>query len=237
MLPSKPMIDQASEQLKTEQWVRGLKILSVLVVGAAVVWAGYGFWIKKQETNALQAFSALAEADLIEIKAVKDAKVLSTDPMEALRDAPESEKASYIAALNRVVAEHKGSTASYIAALRLGRWSVDQNDFAKAESIYKELLGDIRGQESEIFASMASEALGVVFENQERWDEALKIYDEALRNEKATLRPVLLLGKARVLVSQKKTDEAKSVYDSVVQSYPNTAYSQQARALAVKASL
>lgn len=237
MLPSKPMIDQASEQLKTEQWVRGLKILSILVVGAAIVWAGYAFWLKKQETKALQAFSTLSEADLIEIKALKDVKVLSTDPLEALREAPEAERVSYLAALNKVVAEHKGTTAAHIAALRLGRWSAEQQDFAKAESIFKELLSDIRGRESEIFSSMASEALGVVYEDQGRFDDALKVYEAALQNEQATLRPVLLLGKARVLSSQKKVEEAKAVYDKVVQSYPNTAYSQQARALAVKASL
>jgi tetratricopeptide (TPR) repeat protein len=231
------MIDQVSDQAKTEQWVRGLKVLSVLLLGAAVVWAGYAVYIKRQESKALEAFSALAQADVIEMRVVREAKVLSDDPVEVLREAPEADKTAYVAALEKVRAEHKGTTAGHIAALRLGRWYVTGKDFEKAEALYKELLSEIRGAEGEIFASMASEALGVIYENQSRWDDALKVYDASLANEQAALRPLLMLSKARVLTAQKKTEEAKAVYDGVVQSYPNTSYSQQARALSVKAAL
>ncbi|MEO5668293.1 MAG: tetratricopeptide repeat protein [Bdellovibrionota bacterium] len=231
------MIDQVSDDVKTEQWIRGLKILSTFVVVAAIFLAGYAFWMKKQESKTLQAFSSLAEADVIEMRALRDVKVLSQDPVEALRDGPAAQKSAYVAALEKVRAEHHGTTASVLAALRLGRWFIQNNDLAKAESIYKDVLGEIRGRDSDVYVSMASEALGVVYEDQNRLDEALKIYNSALTNDKATLRPLLLLGKARVLSSMKKPTEAKTVYDIVVEDYPNSAYSQQARALAVKAEL
>jgi predicted negative regulator of RcsB-dependent stress response len=231
------MIDQVSAEAKTEQWVRGLKILSLFVVAGAVLLAGYGFWMKRQESKALQAFSTLAAADLIEVRALREVKILSQDPVEALRESTATEQAAYVAALEKVRAEHRGTTASHLAALRLGRWWAEAKDLSKAEAVYKDLLTELSGRDSEIFTSLASEALGVIYENADRHDDALKVYDAALSNKAATLRPLLLLGKARVLSSQKKIDEARAVYDSVVQDFPNSTYSQQARALAVKAAL
>jgi tetratricopeptide (TPR) repeat protein len=237
MVPSKPMIDQVSAEVKTEQWVRGLKILSIFVVAGAVLLAGYGFWMKRQETKALQAFSTLAAADLIEVRALREVKILSQDPVEALRESPQTEQTAYVAALEKVRSEHRGTTASHLAALRLGRWWAEAKDLTKAEAVYKDLLTELNGRDAEIFSSLASEALGVIYENAERPEDALKVYETALTNKTATLRPLLLLGKARVLSSQKKIDEARAVYDSVVQTYPNSTYSQQARALSVKAAL
>jgi|GEM_PF-1212041 len=237
MVPSKPMIDQASAQAKTEQWVRALKILSVLVVASAALLAGYAMWMKGQESKSLKAFSALAQADAIEARVLRGAKVLSQDPVEALREASENERSAYLAALEKVRSEHPRTTAAHLAALRLGRWAAETSDWAKAESYYRDLLGELRGRQNLIYASMASEALGVVYENQGRWEDALKVFDSALASDESTLKPLLMLGKARVLSSLKKTEEAKAVYDSIVQNFPNSPYSQQARALAVKVSL
>lgn len=231
------MNHQAYDQVKTEQWVRGLKYLAVAILVLALLSAGYALWRKNQESKALQAFSTLSQADLIEMRVVKESKVLSQDPVEALTEGSEADRTAYLGALEKVRADHKGTTASHLAALRLGRWNVAKGDLPKAEALYREALSEIRGRDSQIFVSMVSEALGVVLENQERWDDALKAYESGLSAEDKTLRPLLLLSKARVLSNQKKVDEAKSVYDSVVQEYPNSSYSQQARALAVKASL
>ncbi len=237
MLPSKPMIDQASAHAKTEQWIRGLKILALMIVGVAIFWAVYALWASNQESKALKAFSALAQADTIEMHAVRDAKVLSDDPMEVLREATEDKRKSYVEALENVRRNHGGTVAAHIAALRLGRWALLQNDNAQAEKLYRSLLDEAKGRESQIYATMASEALGVVLENQGRWDEALQVYEGALVDKNSPLRPLLMMSKARVLAKQDKRSEAKATYDDVVQNFPNSPYSAAARALAVKVSL
>lgn len=54
--------------------------------------------------------------------------------------------------------------------------------------------------------------LGRVYASQDRYDEAIAVYDQAIQDDRADFRPVL--GKALVLKTQGKTDQAKPLFEN-----------------------
>lgn len=238
MLPSKPMIDQA-DPIKTEEIIRRIKILVLIVLAALAIW---GLWsLKTQWENSKneKAFAALAPAELIELKVVRDAKVLSQDPVEVLKDPGfESQKEQYLNILKSVIADHKGTSAAHIAALRLGRWHFENAEWDLAQGIYASLINEVQSsQDQALFYALAVEAQSVVHEQKSEWPLAAELLEKALKTKNIPLKPLLLLSQARILALSGKKDEAVKVYESLSKEFPNTPYSQQARALSVKVSL
>jgi tetratricopeptide (TPR) repeat protein len=71
--------------------------------------------------------------------------------------------------------------------------------------------------------------LGQVYAEQTRYDEAIAIYDEAIKSSKQDFRPVL--AKAIVLKAQGKTEEAKPLFTSATDLAP-AQYKDQIKQLA-----
>jgi len=230
------MIDQA-DPVKTEQTIKALKLFSIAVVVIAALWGVWGIFQKQKEVATEKAFSALAQADLIEMKAVRSAKVLSQDPIEVLREeADASVREEYLSSLKKVVTDFPNTSAAHLAALRLGRWHFDSNELDAAKATYLELANS-GNSDSVLYKAMAIEALSVVYEKQGNTKEALVLLEKALSNKSIPLRPLLLLSQARLMGLDGRKEDAKKVYEDVVKDYPNSSYSQQARALSVKVSL
>jgi predicted negative regulator of RcsB-dependent stress response len=232
------MIDQV-DSVKIGQTIKALKIFSLSVVAIAALWGVWSVIRSRQELRTEAAFSALAQADLIEMKALRSAKVLSKDPIEVLREeADANQKEAYISALKSVIENHGGTAAAHIAALRLGRWHVESNALDSAKAIYSDLISKTeKNSDYALYFAMAVEALSVVLEKQGQNEEALLLLERALSNKSIPLRPLLLLSRARLLAVAGRKEEAKAVYADVVKEFPNSPYSQQARALSVKVSL
>jgi predicted negative regulator of RcsB-dependent stress response len=232
------MIDQA-DSVKIGQTIKALKIFSLSVVAIAALWGVWSVIRSRQERRTEAAFSALAQADLIEMKALRSAKVLSKDPIEVLHEeADATQKEAYISALKSVIENHGGTAAAHLAALRLGRWYVESNALDSAKAIYSDLISKTeKNSDYVLYFAMAVEALSVVLEKQGQNEEALLFLERALANKSIPLRPLLLLSRARLLGVAGRKEEAKAVYADVVKEFPNSPYSQQARALSVKVSL
>jgi tetratricopeptide (TPR) repeat protein len=71
--------------------------------------------------------------------------------------------------------------------------------------------------------------LGKVFASQKRYDEAMRVFDDAIKANKNDFQP--LLYKAQVLKEQGKSDEAKPLFDQAVNLAP-AQYKDQIKALA-----
>ncbi len=71
--------------------------------------------------------------------------------------------------------------------------------------------------------------LGKVFASQKRYDESLRVFDEAIKSNKNDFQP--LLYKAQVLKEQGKTDEAKPLFEQAVNLAP-AQYKDQIKTLA-----
>ncbi len=238
MLPSISMIDHESDPVKAEQWMRNLKVLGLVGFGTALVWGGATLFKKMEEKSQTKAFSALATAESIEDSLLENSEVLSKDPIEVVAESDEETQTSYIASLKSVIAEHSGTSAAYLAALRLGRYHALKGQNDEAKIIYSDLREKSQSsKDSALFYAMASEALGVVLEGQKDFEGALKVYSESLEKKHTNLRPLLLLGKARVESALGMKEEATKSYEKVVSDFPSTSYSQQAQALKVKVSL
>lgn len=232
------MNDHESDPAKVEQWVRNLKVLGLVGLGTALIWGGATVYKNMDEKSQTKAFSALSTAEAIEEKLLENSEVLSQDPIEVVAESDEETQTKYTDSLRSVISKHSGSSAAHLAALRLGRYHVLKGQEDDAKAVYGELIKKSQSsQDASLFYAMASEALGVTLEKQEDFEGALKVYSDALAKKHTSLRPVLLLGKARAETALGLKEEAAKSYEKVLSDFPATSYSQQAQALKVKVNL
>jgi len=231
MVPSKTMEDHDVDPRKVEAFVTFLKWGGALLLAVAVGFGIYSFMDARNQKAQVEAFSLLFKADKLEEVAAKEAQSLSKTPTEVMRAWPEAKAGEYEAALKDVVAQKPGSTAALVARLRLGRWHVVRGKDAEAEKIYAELAETAGKQKQKLFQGMAFEGWAVSLERQQRYSDAEKVFDSALKMKDNPLKPLAYMGLARVSSVQGKKNEAKGAYEKVISEFPKSTFERKARVL------
>ena len=232
MVPSIPMNDHVAQEIKLRKLVSTLKVaVAAIAVVAAVVGVASLIQHQKSARNE-EAFNRLYEADHLKELASKEAEAAKTDVLDIMKNWPADKRKDYEDKLTGVTRDYAGTTAAAVAGLQLARMKVASGDLPGAETIYKDLLAKVHADESTlVFRAMAFEGLGVTLENQKKFDEAAKAFEQAVNEKSNPLKPLALLGQGRVLTELGKKDQAKQAYEAVLKEYPNTSYERKARAL------
>lgn len=214
--------------------IRNLKIFAMAAVAVALLWGVFGFVQSQQKESEVAAFSALSKVESLEARLVDEAEVLTEDPFEALLDAGEEAQQEYISLNQAVLDDHAGTTASFMAALRLGRLHGALGQWDEAIEHYSSLKSQVSNESA--FYVMATEGLAKTYLAQENFEAALQAY-EGTENVGNTLQPLLLMGKAKVMLEMERSEEATELFQRVISDYPSTPYSREAQALKAKAAL
>ncbi len=231
------MNDQLSVQIKVEKLMQLLKVIGGLVVLAA---AAYGFYHWREEgrrEKSVQAFEALFEVEAMEEKAMKEAELLSSDPLAVFKTWPAEKKAEYLDKLAEVQRKFPGTAAAASAGLKIGRWHVEEKAYDEATKAYRAIVESPISKHYPLYAAMALEGWGVSLESLNKNEEALGIYEKSLNLQKNPLKPLAYMGKARNLKAVGKVDDARKVYESLIAEFPSTSYEKKARILMETLSL
>jgi tetratricopeptide (TPR) repeat protein len=244
MIPSKVMSDQVAQEIKVQEWIRTIKgvLIGVVVVGAA----GLGYWGLQNASNAKseKAFALLFKAEQIEQEAVKaseksgdasspEAQALSLGYVfeAAKKWTPEQQK-EYISRLTTVTQTYPTTLASALALLRQGNLYFHLGQFAEAQKAFEDCVKNFKTTgENIVFKAIAFDGLASVLEAQAQWDGALKAHKDASEIVGNPLKPMSLLGMARVYRAQGKMDQAKPLFEQIIKDFPNSDYEKRARAL------
>lgn len=218
------------------QWIRRfLGILVVIGLGGAVYLGVEQYTNSKSQ----EAFDELFRAEKLEEVANREASALKISALEVMKKWPDEKKKEFSSKLQFVLSKYPSTTAGSIAGFKLGRWQLDLGNFSEAEGTYRELLKNnpAGNSESNLVRSMAVEGLAVALENQNRNEEAEKVYTDSLGLKNNPLKPVLLLGAARLAEKLGKTEASQSHYKTVLTDFPNTEFERRARALLARLDL
>ncbi len=231
MLPSNAMNDQVLDETKLRAMVKYLRI-GLLVVGVAVVVGGASLLLQSYRRSAAEkGFSALAAIETLETDAANQAQTLNIPAEEAMKKWPDEKKADYEGKLNAVVAEYGSSTAGATAALKLARWKLVNEKFDEAVPLYEGVLKHATSSTTMLMRAMAFEGLGATREAQKNFEEAVKVYSQAIDMKENPFKPLAYMGKARAAAALGKKDEAKAALEAVAKEFPNSNYERRARAL------
>ena len=220
---------QKKQELRVEKIVQYLKIagygIAIILVGMFV-----GRFMKSQNLKKQnEAFAALFVVRLIE-KGEAD-QPLSPFSFSSVESWDDTRKEKYQKELQDVIDQHPDSSAALIAGLKLGRYHVQLKENKKAESAYRQVVRLAEDNEHAVYKAMAYESLGVIFENQENYNEAGTVFAAAVEMKTNPLLPLSRLGLARNLSKQGEKDKAGIQYDKLIEEFPDTEYSRRARVL------
>ncbi len=134
-----------------------------------------------------------------------------------------------IAIFERVVNEFGGTALGLEASIELANAYFRTGDFEKARASYQAYL-DEYGDEDAIYQVTARSGLAACDEEEEKYAEAARQY-LALADEDAEgyLAPGFLLDAARCFKAAGQAEQARSLYDRVVETYESTPYARDAR--------
>ena len=105
-----------------------------------------------------------------------------------------------------------------------------QNQFDQAEIYYRKYIGDY-GSDPDLTSS-AYAGIGACFEDQEKYQEAAAEYRKAIDAHKDGFAvPQYLLSIARCSNALDNKQEARSVYQEVIDKYPDSPFREKAEAL------
>ncbi len=226
--PHGPHAEALAEQWA--QWIRKILIVVAVIGAGGLGYLGYDNYRHSQGQN---AFDELFRAEKIEEIANREASALKVSALEVMKNWPEEKKVEFSTKLQSVMDRFKGTTAGTLAGFKLGRWNLDLQKFTEAETVYRQLLKTTQSGSSEenLLRSMAVEGLAVSLENQNKLDEAKKSYEEGLTLKANPLRPMLLLGAARISSALGDVEQSRGHYQNVVKEFPDSDFEKRARAL------
>lgn len=220
-------VAHAREAMQTRG--RDVATILVVVIAAVALAGGYAWW--RQSRNA-KANGLMAEA-----LAVEEAPVIA--PVAPAPGSPipvqqpgtfVNEQAKLEAALPKLMKAadtypntEAGITARYHAAsalATLGR-------YAEAEQRYQEVIGKAGNS---LYGRTARLGLADVLVSQEKYDSAIKIYQEVSTDTKSTF-PIdgVLMQLGRAYMKAGKKNEAAHAFTRVVEEFPQSLYAADAR--------
>jgi tetratricopeptide (TPR) repeat protein len=215
--------------------LKSILIKSLVVIGVGVVaglgYIGYQNHLESKNQKAADAFfkayemelsasnEASTPADVAEMQSFNAEKVAAWEPTKL--DA-------YLKILAEIDENYSGTPTWALSQIRRAKIFVAQKNLSEAETIYRRVISQM--SRTPLYFGMASDALGVLLEDQDLNDKALEVFKAAASNTSNPLRPLSMLGEARALNALGK-DGAAKIYDQIVKEFPETAYSRRAKAL------
>ena len=130
--------------------------------------------------------------------------------------------------LEAVASEFSSTPEAPLALLRIASMQCHDGRFDIAAERYAEFLSKHAKHE---LAPIARLGLAFTDEAQGKFDSALSSYEAFLADDPGYLESAALLGKARALALLQRTEEARTVLDSVTANKPNTAWATSAEEL------
>ncbi len=237
MVPSIPMNNQQSVEIKVLEVMRLLKLLGIAVLIAAGVYGAVAWKKSNDQENAVQGFEALFEVEKMEQKALKEAQLTSTNPLEVFKTWPDAEKKKYLDLLAEVPAKFPETSAGAIAGLKIARWHFEEKNYEKAIEAYKAILDGAAAKKFPLYAALSAEGIGTSYESLLKYDQALASFENSLKAKSNPLKPLAYLGKARNQKALGKIDDAKKTYEALIGEFPATPYEKKARVLMETLSL
>jgi len=255
MIPSLAMSDHVALEIKVQEYTNKIKWLLLGIAGIGILGGGYLLLERQSEKQQNDAFAAFYVAEKIEEDAMKaeveSTKETATEKDSAKKTVPNSAKTPkdsfyeiakswdesklkpYLEALEKTETQYPKSMAATLAHLRHGNLFVHLGQMDNAEKHFKKVASDFKpkNEESAIFLAIAYEALGSIYEQQKKWDLALGNFQSAEKVSQTPLKPLALLGMARVYQAQGKVEDSHKIFDRVISEFPNSDFEKRARAL------
>ncbi len=184
---------------------------TTLIAAAALVIvciAGGYYWVNKQADVLVEAGKVFAPAQ----SAMQDNRYEDAIPM-----------------FERVLDEFGGTDLALEATIKLANANFQAGDLEKARTYYLAYL-DEYDDEDAIYLLTARSGLAACDEEEEKYEEAARQY-LALADEDTDsyLAPGFLLDAARCYRAADQKDQAKALYDRVVEDYESTPYARDAQ--------
>ena len=129
----------------------------------------------------------------------------------------------------RVVNEFGGTALALEATIELANACFQAGDFEKARTYYQTYL-DEYGRDNAMYEVTARSGLAACDEEEEKYGEAARQYlDLADEAPDSYLAPGFLLDAARCYKAADQKEQARAIYDRVVETYETTPYARDAR--------
>ncbi len=182
-----------------------------LIIGAAVVIvciAGGYYWTNSQADNLVEAGKVFAPGQT----AMQDNRYEDAIPI-----------------FERLLDEYGGTALALEATIELANACFNTGDYEKARTNYRAYLDDY-GDEDALFQVTARSGLAACDEEEEKYEDAARQYlDLAEEDPDSYLAAGFLLDAARCYKAADKKEEARALYDRVVESYESTPYARDAQ--------
>ncbi|MFP2903579.1 tetratricopeptide repeat protein [Pyxidicoccus sp. 3LFB2] len=221
---------EASDWLAQRQKLIGIAA-GVLVLGGL----GVGIANEVSKSGEEKASQALGQALTVlerPVEGVEPAQPGDTTP--PFKTVAERDTA-LVDALNTFRKDHDGTRSATTAALTLGKAQFRLGKFPEAQAAFADFLKD--APENEPLRAGALEGQGYALEAQQKYDDAIKSFEQMDKAGGEFLVGMGAYHKGRMLILQDKKDEAAQVLSKISTDHPNTAAARLAsERLAVLAS-
>lgn len=182
-----------------------LTAAAVLVIACV---AGWYYWTNKETDDLVEAGKVFAPGQT----AMQDNRYEDAIPI-----------------FERVVTEYGGTLVALEATIQLANASFQTGDFENARTYYRTYLDDYSGQDA-YFSLSARSGLAACDEEEEKYEEAANQYLALADEDPASyLAPGFLLNAARCFGAADQKDQARALYDRVVENYESTPYARDAQ--------
>jgi tetratricopeptide (TPR) repeat protein len=195
---------------------------AVVLVGGLVV-ALMSYFSGKGEDRASQELGkALAILERPVVPTIEGANLTPQPGEEAPFTSAQEQDEALVKALTDFRAAHGGTRAAKTAALPLGKAQYRLGTYEPAIASFDAFLKE--SAQNEPLRAAAFEGKGYAFEAQQKYDEALKAFEEMAKVETGDyLEGMGDYHRARILIQQGKKDEAASVLVKIPVDYANSA--------------
>jgi len=212
---------------EAQDWVIEHRSLIINVLGFAliggIIYAAVDYFSSRGEDRASKQLGSVLEILEAPVVAPVDGITPTPAPGEL---APFPTARAQDEALEKALTEfrttHDGTRAATTAALPLGKAQLRLGNHAGAVASFDAFLKDA-GQEEPLRAG-ALEGKGYAFEAQQKYDEALKAFEEMSKVKTGDyLQGMGAYHRARILIQQNKKEEAASVLVTIPVEHANSA--------------
>lgn len=210
--------------------IKASMVLGVtLVVGVAFL--AYNSHLESKNTKAADLFYQAHEIEKSTVGKVstpeESAAMQGFDAKKILELEP-AKREAYLKILAEISADYSGTPIWALVQLRRAKIALAQNKPEESEKEYRSVMD--ASLKSHLFAGLAADGLGVMFEDLGQNDKALEVFKQASAVAKNPLKPLAMMGQARVLTTMGKTGAAE-IYENIVKEYPESSYSRRAKVL------